>query len=135
MMWKRSLLAACVAVGAVVLAVSAADEKKALSIGEIMKKGHGSKGLMKGIEAEAKDGKWDDAQKDAKLLKAFGEALGSNKPPKGSADSWKKLTDQYKSETAAIAAAAEKKDASGVVNAIKTLKKSCEVCHKAHQDE
>lgn len=112
------------------------DKKKTPSIKEIMKKGHGSTGLLTGIAKEAKDGKWEEADNDAKLLKEFGEGLGKNKPPKGDADSWKKLTDKYKESTAAVAEAAGKKDADAVKTALDKLvpkSGSCTECHDAHK--
>lgn len=137
-MLKLGLFATCFAIGSVVLISAnreiAADEK-APTIAEIMKKGHGSKGLVKRITADVKDGNWKEAQDDAKLLKSFGESLGKNKPPKGSAESWKKLSAQYQVETAAVALAADKKDADGVNGAISKLQKSCKACHDAHQEE
>jgi len=129
---------ACAAVGGLALAVSvgsslADDKEKTPSISEIMKKGHGSKGLLKGIGAEVKAGKWEDAKSDAKLLKAFGEALGKNEPEKGSKESWKKLTDEYKENTAAVAKAADKEDADGVAAGLKKIGGSCKGCHSAHK--
>ena len=112
------------------------DKKKTPSIKEIMKKGHGSMGLLGGIAKEAKDGKWEDADNDAKLLKEFGEGLGKNKPPKGDDESWKKLTEKYKENTAAVAEAAGKKDKDAVLAALdKIVPKSgsCKECHDAHK--
>jgi hypothetical protein len=109
------------------------DKEKTYSIEEIMKKGHGSKGLLKGIAAEAKASKWEDAQRDAVLLKAFGVALGKNKPEQGSAASWKKLTEQYKENTVAVYNAAEKKDAKATLAALGKIQKSCGSCHKQHK--
>lgn len=111
-------------------------DKKTPSIKEIMKKGHGSPGLMSGIAKEARDGKWEDADNDSKLLKEFGEALGKNKAPKGDAESWKKLTDKYKDGTAAVAAAVEKKDKDAVLAALDKINQksgSCKECHDTHK--
>ncbi len=117
--------------------VLTADDKedKNYTIEEIMKKGHGAKGLLKGIAAEVKQEKWDDAVKDAKLLKAFGVSLGKNKPEKGSAESWKKLTDAYKDNTEAVYKAAETKDAKGVTTALGKIQKSCKGCHQVHKGD
>ncbi len=128
-----------VAVGMASLSVAgrAADDKKGedktYTIEEIMKKGHGSKGLIKGINQLAKEGKWEDAQKDAKLLKAFGVSLGKNKPPMGEEASWKKQTEAYKENTEAVFKAAEKKDAKGVTDGLGKIQKSCMGCHKEHK--
>jgi hypothetical protein len=137
-------IVAGIVVGGLAVAVSvgssvAAEEKgttedKTYTISEIMKKGHaGSKSLLKGIGAQVKEGKWDDAKDGAKLLKTFGEALGKNKPEKGSEESWKKLTDEYKDNTAAVAEGVEKKDADKVSASLKKIGGSCKGCHGAHK--
>ena len=113
-----------------------AQDDKVPTIKEIMKKGHGSKGLLTGIAKHARSGDWDDAVNDAKLLKAFGEGLGKNQPPKGDAASWKKLTTKYKENTAAVAKAADMKDAKGVqaaLNKINPKSGACKECHDAHK--
>jgi cytochrome c556 len=132
---------AALAVGGLALACSvgstAADDKKddkVPTIKEIMKKGHaGTKSLIKGIGAQAKAGEWDDAQNGAKTLKTFGEALGKNKIEKGTEESWKKLTDEYKENTKAVADGAEKKDAKAVGDGLKKISDSCKGCHAAHK--
>jgi cytochrome c556 len=132
-------VAALVVVGGLALALSvegsAADDKdKTPTIKEIMKKGHaGTKSLIKGVAAQVKAGEWDEAQNGAKTLKTFGEALGKNKPEKGDDASWKKLTDEYKDNTAAVAEAAEKKDAKGVTSGLGKIGKSCKTCHDSHK--
>jgi hypothetical protein len=134
-------VAAALAVGGLALAFSvgsqAADDKKddkVPTIKEIMKKGHqGTKSLLKGIGAQAKEGKWDDAMDGAKTLKTFGEALGKNKPEKGSDESWKKLTEEYKENTKAVFEAVEKKDADKTAEALKKILDSCKGCHSMHK--
>jgi hypothetical protein len=135
---------ACVAVGGLALALSvqttvAQDKKKEKdgdktpSISEIMKKGHGAKGLLKGIDSHVKSGMWDEAQTDAKLLKAFGEGLGKNKPPKGDDESWKKLTGEYKDNTKAVYDGADKKEAKDVTAGLKKIRGQCKTCHDANK--
>ncbi len=117
-------------------AIGAEDKKddKVPTIEEIMKQGHaGTKSLKAKIELSAKAEKWEDAQKSAVLLKAFGEALGKNKPEKGEADSWKKLSVKYSKTTADIASATDKKDAKAVSTALGALGKSCKECHDIHK--
>jgi hypothetical protein len=97
-----------------------------------MKVGHaGGKSLISKVKTSVKGGKWDDAKTAADALKVFGEALGKNKPEKGDADSWKKLTDKYKASTAAVAAGAEKMDAKAVTSALGKI--NCKECHDAHK--
>src|SRR4029453_13487925 len=81
--------------------VAPADEKDKLpEIAEIMKKGHAkTDGDIAKIKGAAKEGQGDDAKKYAKDLALLGDALGKNKPPKGEADSWEKLTKQYADTT------------------------------------
>lgn len=110
------------------------DKKKTPTIKEIMGKGHkGAKSLMAGIGQQAKTGKWEDAQNGAAALKEFGEAIGKNKPPRGDADSWKTQAENYKKNTAAVAEAAEAKDAAKVAASLKTLGGSCKGCHDNHK--
>jgi hypothetical protein len=131
------------AVGMVVLSsgvLTADDKEKTPTIEEIMKKGHqGSKSLLKGIAAQAKEGKWDDALDGAKTLKMFGEALGKNKPDKGTTESWKKLTDKYKENTASVYKAVEKKDVTAVNDALGKVTgakgANCSECHKIHKGD
>jgi len=139
--WLRySLLAA---LGAAAIAISAAapasaDDKdkneKLPTIKEIMKKGHnGTDAYLAKIAAEAKAGKWDDAQADAKGLAYFGESLGKLTPPKGDKKSWEGLTKKYATATEAVKKGADDKDAKAIDTAIGTIKKSCGACHKAHK--
>lgn len=122
---------------AVVLAQSAsvrAEDKKddkAPTVKEIMAKGHkGTDALMAKIKTEAKDGKWEEAVSHAKALAVFGEHLGKNKPNKGDAASWEKLTKKYAESTKAALKATEDKDAKAVN---KALMINCKECHDAHK--
>ena len=127
-------LVAAVGMAALSAGVLAGDDKeKTYPIEEIMKKGHGSKGLLKGIAAHVKEAKWDEAKTDAKLLKAFGVSLGKNEPPMGEAKSWKKLAEAYKENTETVYKAVEKKDAKGATDALGKIGKSCAGCHKEHK--
>lgn len=134
----RAGLFAAAAVGFVVGAgaLTAQDkdkEEKAYEISEIMKKGHGAKGLLKGIGAHVKAGEWDEAKTDAELLKAFGTALGKNKPDKGDTKSWEKLTKAYKENTENVYKAVVKKDAKAANDNLGKIGKSCKGCHDSHK--
>jgi len=110
------------------------DKKKTPTIKEIMGKAHkGTKSLMAGIGQQAKGGQWEDAQNGASTLKEFGEAIGKNKPPRGSEESWKTQTEKYKKNTESVAEAVEAKDAAKVAAALKTLGGSCKDCHDSHK--
>lgn len=104
------------------------------SIKEIMKVAHGkSAPLVAKVGTEAKGKKWDDAAKDAATLKENADALAGLKPKKGAEDSWKKQTDTYKDNMAALAAAVEKKDDKAVAAAVNTIGGSCKACHSVHK--
>jgi cytochrome c556 len=132
-------LAACAAVGGLALALSmgttaAQDKEKQYTIKEIMKIGHqGTKSLLKGIGAQIEAQNWEEAANGAKTLKTFGEQLGKLEPDRGDAESWKKLTEEYKKRTAAVAAGVEKKDAKAATTALKQIGGSCKGCHDAHK--
>ncbi|OWK47302.1 hypothetical protein FRUB_01001 [Fimbriiglobus ruber] len=135
--WVR--LAVCFAVIAsgltLSLGASTADDKKPLDTETIMKKMHNKKGgLVPKADAAVKAEKWDDAEKFAKGIKELGTALGQNKPEKGPADSWKKLTDDYKVTADALADGLEKKDAKASKAAILKFTKACDACHEKHRD-
>ena len=107
-----------------------ADDKVA-TIKEIMSKGHkGADAFIGKIKAEAKDGKWDEAKDHAKALALFGEQLGKNKPAKGDAASWEKLSKKYADSTKAALKATEDKDAKALN---KALTINCKECHDAHK--
>jgi hypothetical protein len=113
---------------------NAADDKTP-SCEDVMSKVNGKKGLVAKVGTAAKGDKWDDAQKLAKEIKDLGAALGKNDPPRGSKESWAKLTKKYEEQTAAIADAADKKDAAAVTKATDafTAKENCAACHGAHK--
>ena len=104
-------------------------------VDDIMSEAHNKKkGVEPKIKVAVSDGKWDDAAKPAERLKELGEALGKNKNEKGSAESWKKLTEQYKKTTADIADAVKKKDKKAAEAALGKLGRSCDSCHEVHRD-
>lgn len=129
---KRVVLSLFAFAVTLTLTAVAADDKVP-STKEIMGKANTPKGLVKTIATAAKGEKWDAVAKDAEQLKAYGEALGKNKPKKGEAESWEKLAGAYKASTAAIAAGVEKKDAKAVADAAAAIGKSCGACHSAHK--
>jgi len=96
------------------------DEKPKFTIKEAMKAHAKEKLHTKVIEGKATD------EEKEKLLSLY-EAMGKNKPPKGDAESWKKLTDEL------VAAAKDAKE--GKEGAGDRLKKAvdCGACHKIHK--
>ncbi len=127
------MLALTLAVGASSTATAQEkDKEKVPTISEIMLKGHkGTDAYIAKIKGAVKDGKWKDAQEYAKTLAFFGENLGKNKPPKGDAESWKKLTKKYAETTKATHKGTVDKDAKAVNAGLKGI--NCMECHKAHR--
>ena len=110
------------------------QDEKVPDISEIMLKGHkGTDAYINRIKTAAKAGKWEDAEKYAKTLAFFGDNLGKNKPPKGSAESWAKLTKKYQENTKAVYKATEDKNAKEVNKSLGAITSSCGQCHKAHK--
>jgi hypothetical protein len=127
-------MACALGVAAVALAAGAgygADDKLP-TIKEIMTKGHkGTDAYMAKIKADAKAGKWDEAKEYAQTLATFGAAMPKLKPSKGSAESWKALSEKYAASTKATLKAVESKDAAAVNKALGGI--NCMECHKAHR--
>ena len=76
---------------------------------------------------------WTAIQASAKEFATFGPELVKNEPPKGDAESWKKLAGAYGVESKALDTAAEKKDLTAVKAAFDKLSMACMTCHKAHK--
>jgi cytochrome c556 len=125
------LLAGLCAAVLMVAGANGADEKP-MSIKEIMKAAHG-KGYVAKMGAAVKGKDFDTATSVAKDWEKAAIDLGKNTPPKGEAESWKKLTDAYTKNIKAMAKAVGDKDAKGVAASLKTVGTSCGACHKAHK--
>ena len=133
---RMFLLTGVLALGVIVSSniVKAEDkDDKTPSIKEIMETAHGDDGLRDKVTTAVKEKAWDDASTGAKDWIKQAEALAKNKPPKGTAASWKKLTAAYEKNVKAVAKAAGKKDVDGSKAALKTLGTSCGSCHTAHK--
>ena len=131
---RATVLAVGLVIGLGTLAVANnADEVPAID--EIMSEAHNKKrGLQPKLDAAVKAGKWDEAAKPATRLKELGEALAKNKPHQGPDASWKKLSSQYKQQTAEIADAVQKKDQAKAQTLLGKFGKSCDACHEVHRD-
>jgi flagellin-like hook-associated protein FlgL len=144
MVRKAGLAAVVFAAGAVVAAMStgssAVGDDNFANIDTIMGKTFGGKGILSKkankIEPAVKAEKWDEVQKHTGDILKYANDLGKNKPPKGSPESWKKLSEQYATQAKAVDDAAKKKDAAALKTALDafTDKKTCGDCHSAHQD-
>ena len=71
--------------------------------------------------------KGEASEEETKLFVAYVKALPTNKPPKGSADSWKKLTGALAKATKAHLAGKE-----GSAEAL-TKAMNCKACHTPHK--
>ena len=106
------------------------------SIEDIMQKVNKKKGgLHTDVDAALKASSvdWDAVAKKTKQYATLAEFLGKNDPPKGSKQSWAKLTKTYADDAKALNAAAEKKDKTSVTNLHKKLSGECMGCHKVHK--
>ncbi len=131
--WVVGALALIVAV--VLVSVPGTDAKDP-TIKEIMGKLHKGANAPIGLlkkDLQEDDPDWPEIQKTTKEFVTLGAALGKNDPPKGDADSWKKLTKQYFDNAKILDDAAKKKDKSGALSAQAKLAGSCLACHKAHR--
>ena len=101
---------------------------------EIMKKLHGKNGSHKLIN-KALDGDpdWATITKHAKIYADLSALLQKNKPEKGDAGSWQKLSQAYAKEAKALSDAAAKKDTEQVKEVFGKLKESCDTCHENHR--
>jgi cytochrome c556 len=133
----RVMVAVLFAAGAFVVVgggATTAQDKKAPSIGEIMRAGHGKTDPLLGkVIAGAKGGKWEDATAAAKSLDENAAMLSKGTPKRDEGKTWEKLSTNYHKNTSALLAATEKKDAEATKEAVGTLTSSCMECHKAHK--
>jgi cytochrome c556 len=116
--------------------LTAADDKVP-TIEDIMQKVNKRKG---GLHSEVGDAlkaspvDWAKVQTDTKQYSAMADFLGKNDPPKGSKQSWEKLTGTYAADAKALNAAAEKKDKAAAQTTWAKLSKECMGCHRAHRE-
>ena len=97
-----------------------AQRKKPLTVKEVMKKAH-KDGLLKKVTG----GKASVQEK--KTLALLYNELGKNKPKKGSAASWKKMTGELVAAAVKVA-----KNEDGGMAALKAAS-NCKACHKVHK--
>src|SRR5581483_4804599 len=90
-----------------------AQEKKELTIKQIMAKAHkGCDALLSkiGKELAVSDIPWKEVDEQAEELVKLGKALAAKKPKKGDEASWKDLTGKYTDNAKALEKAAHKMD-------------------------
>lgn len=106
-------------------------------IEEIMEKGFKKGGLRHQISTEVDKEKpnWPDVEKKAGELKKLCDALCKEKPPRGEASSWKKLTEDLAKNTKSLGDAAGRKDQANAKAFMTKINNSCKECHNRHQPE
>lgn len=113
------------------------DEAKSRQIKEIMKKlndkGPESLNTLLYEELQADPPDWGKIQPQAKEFAQLTASLGQHTPPKGSKESWERLTTAYAESAAALDKAAQAKDKNAAQAAYKALGRSCMGCHREHR--
>lgn len=110
-----------------------------VAIKDVMKKVN-SAGLCKAInegvgnskKIKVENPKWDDLADKAKELVPLAKALGKNKPPMGSEESWKKFTGAYAKAAEDFEAAVKDKNIDKAKAAAAVIA-NCGGCHAAHK--
>jgi cytochrome c556 len=108
-------------------------------IKEVMKKVN-SAGLCKAInegvgnskKVKVDTPKWDELTEKAKVLVPLAKALGTNKPPTGTEESWKKFTTAYAKAAEDFEAAVKDKNQDKAKAAAAVIG-NCGGCHAAHK--
>jgi hypothetical protein len=106
------------------------------SIREIMiKLAKGPNSLAPVLGKELKDNPppWETIQGQTKDFALLAAALGKNEPPKGSKESWEKLTAAYAGMAAELDRAAQARDSAAALTAHGQLAESCRSCHQEHR--
>jgi hypothetical protein len=76
---------------------------------------------------------WADVQAQTKEYASLAASLSQARPPKGTKESWVKLTQDYAAAAKTMNDAAQKKDKSAALAAHNKLQKACMACHNAHR--
>lgn len=134
---KRWAVAAAVAAALlVVYNATAGTQNDTPTIKDIMVKAHkGNTSLVSTIGRQLQMPKpdWDAISDEAKSLAELGVALGKNKPPKGTQESWDLLTKKYNDTTQMLVTATADKDKNKSLMAQRVLAQSCMGCHSRHK--
>ncbi len=130
----RFMLTGLLALAIIVTGAAQAADEKPESIGDIMKKAHkGATAFKTVITKNLKDKDFDAAGNTMKAWSTIAKHLGEFEPPKGSKESWKKMTTKYADNVKALAKAVDDKNLSAANKALKAINGSCGSCHKAHK--
>ncbi len=88
-----------------------------------------------GQELQANPPAWDAIQPKTKEYVELASQLGKHEPPRGSKESWSKLTAAYAESAVALNKAAESKDRDAALAAHKVIAGSCTACHREHRPQ
>ena len=96
-------------------------------------KGPGSLTPVLASALKAEQPAWDTIQAQTKEFAKVAADLGRYEPPKGSKESWSKLTAAYAESASELEKAAEAKDKDAALAAHAKLAGSCMACHREHR--
>lgn len=131
-MYRMFVLAVAFAVVAFGLSAGAAEEKKEITIKDVMK-AHKEGGAREATTKAVKGKDWEAAEKASKEWAKLAEALVKCKCPKGDAADWKKQTTTYANCVKTLAKACADKDAKKANGALAFIGTTCGKCHKEHK--
>lgn len=106
------------------------------TIKEIMQRSHRcSNAYIRDVEDELdkKESDWTVVAARARELVRVGKLLALNTPPKGSKESWEKLTTLYTARATVLVDAAERKDKEEATLQTERFFGLCRTCHQAHR--
>jgi hypothetical protein len=76
---------------------------------------------------------WDKLQAQTKEFVELAGSMSKHEPPKGSKESWTKLTSAYTETAVTLDKAVQGKNKDAALNAHQTLSSACMACHKEHR--
>lgn len=85
------------------------------------------------IEMDKDEPDWKIVQDKSRELVRAGKLLALNTPPKGSAESWERITTLYTSRATVLSEAAEVRDLEEGRVVARRMQAMCSACHRAHK--
>ena len=87
-----------------------------------------------GGELKAEQPPWETIQAQTKEYASLAAEMAKYDPPKGSKDSWARLTGEYAGSAVALDKAAIARDKAAALAAHDELARSCMACHREHRN-
>jgi hypothetical protein len=150
---KRSVLVLALAIAGLAIIITrprgssagssgtASAEEKGPGIAEFMLVVHDKQGILPQVrqalagEGPADDKAWKAVHARASVIASLGESILAKKlPDKGDKASWREKVASYLASAKALEAATASKSAEKARTEAGKLQKSCNACHKAHQE-